>query len=381
LIVVSAAYAGLVVAVLGVIHWLSDRWWPATMLMFAPRALFILPVLALAAIAGWQGRQRLWWLHGATALLVLGPLMGLSIPFSRLVSAAGDRPRVRILALNQGSGLITGGAVIRLIERQEPDIICFQEHYTGTEGIPDPALEEYLTAHGWQRTKERAIVSRWPIVEELPPLEDADIGETFWRARMSRARVRAPSGAEFVVASVHLPSMFYAFHDFRSKGVENFKKHMNWRAERTGKAVATLASANDLPLLVAGDFNMPADSTLMADFSLAGLRYAFDAAGWGYGYTRPSSWPWVRIDHILASDDFTFTRAWVGPDVGSDHLPVLAEAALPAPQSGAARASAVRPAASEGERAQEKSADVPPAPTPLKPPESAGSGAGTAPMP
>ena len=66
--------------------------------------------------------------------------------------------------------------------------------------------------------------------------------------------------------------------------------------------------------------------------ALASLyRFAFEDAGWGYGYTRPSRYPWFRIDHILASPEWVFTRCRVGPDVGSDHLPLIAEAVLPAP--------------------------------------------------
>ena len=42
---------------------------------------------------------------------------------------------------------------------------------------------------------------------------------------------------------------------------------------------------------------------------------AFDEAGWGYGYSRPASHPWVRIDHVIASRDWTFTRSRVGPDL------------------------------------------------------------------
>jgi endonuclease/exonuclease/phosphatase (EEP) superfamily protein YafD len=32
-----------------------------------------------------------------------------------------------------------------------------------------------------------------------------------------------------------------------------------------------------------------------------------------------------RIDYIWYTGDFRAARAWVGPDAGSDHLPVLAK--------------------------------------------------------
>ncbi|HBO45279.1 MAG TPA: hypothetical protein DD670_15390 [Planctomycetaceae bacterium] len=33
----------------------------------------------------------------------------------------------------------------------------------------------------------------------------------------------------------------------------------------------------------------------------------------------------ARIDHILMRSDWWPRRCWVGPDMGSDHLPVVAD--------------------------------------------------------
>ena len=62
-------------------------------------------------------------------------------------------------------------------------------------------------------------------------------------------------------------------------------------------------------------------------------RFAFEDAGWGYGYTRPADLPWFRIDHIVASPEWRVTECRVGPDFGSDHLPLIAELVLPAAPS------------------------------------------------
>jgi vancomycin resistance protein VanJ len=80
-------------------------------------------------------------------------------------------------------------------------------------------------------------------------------------------------------------------------------------------------------VLVAGDFNMPSDYGSMASFRST-YPSAYDQVGWGFGYTRPTALPWVRIDHVLGSRDWAFRRCWVGPDFGSDHLPLIAEAVL-----------------------------------------------------
>jgi endonuclease/exonuclease/phosphatase family metal-dependent hydrolase len=81
------------------------------------------------------------------------------------------------------------------------------------------------------------------------------------------------------------------------------------------------------PVVVAGDFNMPVDSAIYRDH-WSNFTDAFSAAGWGFGYsygrTRKFGW-WVRLDHVLASSGWKTRHCWVGPDVGSDHRPVLVE--------------------------------------------------------
>lgn len=81
-------------------------------------------------------------------------------------------------------------------------------------------------------------------------------------------------------------------------------------------------------LVVAGDFNTPAESRGFDPFRRRGLRNAFEVAGNG----RPETWPrWVPL--------LTLDQIWVGPGIEvtgcrkvstplSDHLAVLAELKL-----------------------------------------------------
>jgi vancomycin resistance protein VanJ len=326
----SWTYAGIVLLVLALIQWRSDYWWPATLLLFMPRGVFLLPIVLLAAWAGWTPKKKMWALHGATALVVLVPLMGLSLPFGQLTTFNLPGTRVKMMTFNVGHEGISTYKLISLVERDKVQILCFQEGYNGHEGKLDPVLEAYLTAkNGWYRSREKTIASRLPIVEELPALDNPEEEESFWRARVERVRVRPPSGADFIVASVHMPTMYYAFSGLMAGDIRGMTQHIRWRAEKMGLVAAILSETEDLPLLLGSDMNMPSDSTLMSALRVPGLRYGFDAAGWGFGYTRPSSFPWVRIDHVMATPEFTFTRCWVGPDLGSDHLPLLAEVIIP----------------------------------------------------
>jgi endonuclease/exonuclease/phosphatase (EEP) superfamily protein YafD len=84
----------------------------------------------------------------------------------------------------------------------------------------------------------------------------------------------------------------------------------------------------DGPQILAGDLNLPPDSAIYRKF-WAGYGNAFSSAGLGFGYTE---WPRVgvlrfgiRIDHILSGPNWRPCRCWVGPGVGSDHLPLIAD--------------------------------------------------------
>jgi endonuclease/exonuclease/phosphatase (EEP) superfamily protein YafD len=86
-----------------------------------------------------------------------------------------------------------------------------------------------------------------------------------------------------------------------------------------------------LPTIVAGDFNLPVESAIYRTH-WGDLRNAFSRAGIGTGYTKHTRYWGVRIDHVLASGDIGTHRSFVGRDVGSDHLPLIADLVLPTTQ-------------------------------------------------
>jgi vancomycin resistance protein VanJ len=77
------------------------------------------------------------------------------------------------------------------------------------------------------------------------------------------------------------------------------KLHIDWWRHEMGRVMGALSEIRGTPLVVGGDFNMPADDSIMAAPATR-FTFGFEEAGWGYGYTRPTAFPWFRIDHILA---------------------------------------------------------------------------------
>jgi hypothetical protein len=88
-------YAGGVLGVWMFLAFGGDRWWPATLLLFGPRWLCGLPLLALVPLAVWVRRRMILPLLAAAVLLV-GPIMGLCIPWGRL--CASSEPTIRLPA-------------------------------------------------------------------------------------------------------------------------------------------------------------------------------------------------------------------------------------------------------------------------------------------
>ena len=327
LLAASWSYAAAVLATLVLIRRAGDSYWAVTLLLFLPRWLFLAPAFALAAASAVRRCPRHWWLQGATAAVVAGPLMGFSFPARRPWASPPAGDRVRIATFNMGLEPIRLDDLRRWIEREGLDVVCFQEG-----GTDSPALRPSLPA-GWRLSRGAFLATRLPVVAELPAFPQQSVGELRLHSSLMEGwRLRAPSGREFVVASVHLPSAREGIKGFLERGeTSGLTSHPAWWGREMGRILSALLGERGVPLLVGGDFNMPPDDSTFAAL-LATFRSAFDEAGWGYGYTRPAQFSWVRIDHILTTPDWSITECRVGPDLGSDHLPVMAEVVLPKPE-------------------------------------------------
>jgi vancomycin resistance protein VanJ len=102
--------------------------------------------------------------------------------------------------------------------------------------------------------------------------------------------------------------------------------------QREGDAVGKWLNQCRGPMIVAGDLNLVADSAIYRR-AFGGLSNGFASAGWGWGATKFTRFHGVRIDHILANGNWRFTRCRVGPDVGSDHRPLIADIELNSPSA------------------------------------------------
>jgi vancomycin resistance protein VanJ len=320
-----AGYAVVLVGAYVILRGIGDAWWPGAMLMLGPRAVFLLPILPMAAWAFGKRRWRIGAMTILEALFVLGPLMGFVIPLGR-ESHAKDGPTLRIMSFNRARLLIDPEEFLRYIDRQKIDVICFQEEPRRA----DP-LEDRLKARGWQFHSTHLLASRYPIVSEPARAPEENFDLYRYTGNLYRARIKGPMGREFVVASLHMPTlrpcmMYLLKADFTAS-----RALLTWWDRELERMFTVASDSEGLPTLVAGDFNQgPEASRLLTLRGSGEWRSAFDEAGLGWGYTRPAGFAWTRIDHIMVGSDWTISGCWVGPAFGSDHRSMIAEVGFPA---------------------------------------------------
>ncbi len=86
------------------------------------------------------------------------------------------------------------------------------------------------------------------------------------------------------------------------------------------------AARETVPVIIGGDTNLPSLSYVLHRY-LSRYQDGFSVAGSGFGYTFPTTRPWMRmrIDRVLASPELRFARFDVGTSHASDHFCVVAD--------------------------------------------------------
>ena len=298
--------------------WAGDRQWLATLVLFGPRWICGLPLPLLVAAAA-LGRRRLLWPLTLIGVFIVGPIMGFQAHLPRWASG---HPRLRVLTCNVDEDLSTRRALADLIARVQPDVVALQEAKQGAEFFWPPDWSVMCN-------DEFVLASRWPVTE----CEAVHVPDNPTKICGIRFSVKLPD-AEVQLFNVHFetprPGLEAVLNrhkglDFsRARELENVLQLRAAESERVSGWIARFGT----PAIVVGDFNTPVESTIFRRY-WSSLTDAFCQRGWGFGFTKVSEkdgWSYgARIDHVLFTPQWRCTRCWVGDDIGSDHLPLLAD--------------------------------------------------------
>ncbi len=313
------AYVVLLLVYWTVLMWWGDSWWPGTLLLYGPRWPMALPLLILAPLSWEWGRKAL--IPCLIAMLILlFPVTGINVPIAALTQTVpAENAKLRIVSFNANMGKIKMPVWDAFLKQIEPDIVVCQEWPVGSVR-PD----EWKT--GWhiqEHLGNLLVASRWPIARtELLRENELQIrGHAGWYD------LNTPLGG-LSLADVHLPTprgegeleeaLRGKWHKFSSLDL------LSERRLHASRYVREWLGKFPGPALIVGDFNLPVDSSIYGQV-WNNYHDAFSQAGWGWGYTKWTNWYGIRIDHILYEKAWACTKCWVGPNIGSDHLPLVAD--------------------------------------------------------
>lgn len=266
-------------------------------------ALVVFGVLLLAL--------RRWFLS-LVAFALLGAEMWLIVPlYARPSDAAGNGPVLKVMSLNVWAGNRDYQRVVDFIRQENPDVAVLVE------------VDER-----WREPLE-ALKPEWPYAEMT--LGGGHLGVALLsRLPLDRAGVEFLSdGVPVVAARTSVdgsPVTLFGVHLDRPISPAG-RKQQTQQLEELAKRLDRESTA----IVILGDFNATSWSLPFAEFvPRAGVRDS--RMGFGIQPSWPSFLPEIcriPIDHCLVSPDVSVLQRRLGPNVGSDHLPVIAELRLP----------------------------------------------------
>src|SRR5687768_6865671 len=158
-----------------------------------------------------------------------------------------------------------------------------------------------------------AVLARWPVTHD-----------TLFRLRVTPRQERAGGSYEpRGVLHVLIATPYGPLHILNT--------HLDPSADdrfRRQEAATLLRLADQLrssgeTVFIGGDLNSNPDSRVMAMFTEAGWKDAWDGCGAGEGKTYPYNEPVKRIDYLLLGTGATCARAEVLATDASDHRPIV----------------------------------------------------------
>jgi endonuclease/exonuclease/phosphatase family metal-dependent hydrolase len=267
----------------------------------------------------WQ-RKSLWTLC-FSALLVFWPIMGLNVSAS-VNSVSKEDVSLRIMTYNIHRWGVTAEEFSELLSEVKPDIVAIQECAPSRWKVPPE----------WQviRARESLVVSRYPItrLEKISTREPATNG--------LYCEIETPLGhigfccIDLLTPRRALTTILNDETIFDLSQIDYAQKRIAQRWKESQELSNWMRFFPE-PIIMAGDFNLTVDSPLYRE-SWSGFQNAYSQTEFGYGYTKKTKINIfrykTRIDHILSTRQLRPVRCWVGPDYGSDHLPLIADFVL-----------------------------------------------------
>ncbi|WEO97792.1 endonuclease/exonuclease/phosphatase family protein [Streptomyces sp. FXJ1.172] len=267
---------------------------------FLPWLGLAVPLLALCALLR----------KSATALLaiLLPVIVWLNLFGGLLIDRTGAGGDLMVATHNVNAENPDPAGTARAVASSGADLLALEE-------IPGTSVSVYETALA-PTYKYHAVVGTVGLWSKYPMSDVQAVDIRLGWERAMRATVTTPKGPVAVYVA-HLPSV-------RVKMAAGFTaRQRDKSADALGEAIADETLKR---VVLLGDLNGTMnDRSLNAVTSQ--MRSTQGAAGSGFGFSWPASFPMARIDQIMVKG-VEPESSWTLPRTGSDHLPVAARVKL-----------------------------------------------------
>ena len=317
-------YAAGMVVVAFLVATMGDRHPFGMLLLFGPRWMLAAPWLVLLPLA-WFLSRRMGGVALVGTAVTLFSVSGFEVPTLPMPPRAlgAQAATLRLVTYNTDGSTELASRIGADVLRWNADMLLLQDCA--------PEVAQALRAYRSTRRPPRryrlyvdpefCLLSALPIqgLTRKPATDGAyDSGravrfEVIWQ------------GEPVTMATVHLPSPRLALFAARQGDFTLLASSIRTRfgaSQATAKWIREGSRSG--PLIVAGDFNLPAESPALRDH-WGGLRNAFSEAGWGFGHTMFAGSHRVRIDHILVDRAVDVRDVSVLSGYPSEHQPVVAD--------------------------------------------------------
>jgi endonuclease/exonuclease/phosphatase (EEP) superfamily protein YafD len=305
----ALAKAGLVIGATVTLIGLLARWFPALDIVNNGLPFLLAFTLIVASLAAFA-RSGLLTVLALLLTIINCTHFTLALQGGAEEATAGASRFLRVVTFNVWNENDRIDDIAKFLSDTDADLVVMQE----------------MTADKWSKLRE-SLGSRYPytigdvglvILSKHKIIENGRVdrgGFEPWNSLMLRWAVIEVNGTTVKFAGVHLARPFYPKLQYADVlTLVDFVRH------QTG------------PLIVAGDFSLTPWTDKLRGFSEAtGLkRYNSFHFTWPLHVRALTLPPFVAIDHVFASPGFAKIETRVGPRLGSDHRPVIADIALAA---------------------------------------------------
>jgi vancomycin resistance protein VanJ len=249
--------------------------------------------------------------RSATALvaLVLPSVVWLNL-FGGLVTekATGTPGHLTVATHNVNAENPDPAGTARDVAASGADVVALEELTGDAMATYEKALAGTYRYHSVQGTV--GIWSKYPLTDTRP------VGIELGWIRALRTTVGTPQG-QVAVYVAHMPSVRVKFNAGFTAGQRDDS------AAALGDAIAGERLGR---VVLLGDLNGTMNDRSLAPVT-SQMRSTQGAAGDGFGFSWPASFPMARIDQIMVRG-MEPVKSWSMPRTGSDHLPVAASVEL-----------------------------------------------------